>query len=122
MLTTLLGRELTDGEMEAVISVWKRGHRPHSARLGHRILVEAYQQFIRTNPSREHRRRVRILTAARWVVTAAHFARTGRFGQTLRHLGYAALWHPLGIFAGTAHVARSVAGWVRYHSSWAPSR
>ncbi len=122
MLTALLGRELTDEEMEAVISVWRRGHRPHSARLGHRILVEAYQQFIRTNPPQEHRRRVRIFTASRWVVTAAHFARAGRIGQTFRHLGYAALWHPLGILTGTALIARSAAGWIRYYSPWALSR
>ena len=122
MLTGLLGRELTDDEMQSVISVWKRGHRPHSARVGHRILVEAYQHFIRMNPNVEHRRRVRIVTASRWVVTAAHFARGGRFGQMFRHLGYAALWHPLGILMGTALVARSIAGWVRYHSSWALSR
>jgi hypothetical protein len=122
MLTGLLQRELTDDEIESVISVWRRGHRPHSARLGHRILMEAYQQFIRTNSDKDHRRRVRIVTASRWVVTAAHFARAGRLGQMFSHLAYAALWHPLGILMGTALVARSVAGWVRYHSSWAPSR
>jgi glycosyltransferase involved in cell wall biosynthesis len=121
MLTALLDRELTDEEMESVVSVWRLGHRPHSARVGHRVLVEAYHHFIRTNTNREHRRRVRIVTASRWVVSAAHFARAGRFGQMFRHLGYAALWHPLGILAGTALVARSAAVWVRYHSSWAHS-
>lgn len=120
MLTRLLGRELSEDEMNAVASVWRSEGRSGSARLGHRVLEEAYGRFAATNGNRHHRRRVRILTARRWVTTAAYFAWQGELGDALRHLAYAARWHPVGLLAGTAVVTRSAAARLwRGTSAWA---
>jgi glycosyltransferase involved in cell wall biosynthesis len=121
-LSRFLGRELTDAESEAVASVWRQEHRPGTAALAHRIFTEAYVKFIATNGNRSHRRRVRILTARRWVLTAAYFAWHRHYGEALRHFIYAARWHPLGLVAGTASAARTAVGRLRRGTlAWARS-
>jgi len=109
MLTRLLARELSDDEMNAVASVWRSEGLAGTARLGHRVLEEAYGRFAATSSNRQHRRRVRILTARRWVTTAAYFAWKGQPREALEHLAYAARWHPVGLLAGTAVVTRGAA-------------
>jgi GT2 family glycosyltransferase len=122
MLHRLLERPLTDDELDAVVSVWRSEGRPGSAVTGHRILAEGFAKFVATNRNSHHRRRVRIITAGRWVTSAAHFVRRGELREALQHLIYAARWHPLGLIGGTAVVMRSIVRRLRRgRTLWAPT-
>ncbi|HYO79366.1 MAG TPA: glycosyltransferase family A protein [Thermoanaerobaculia bacterium] len=122
MLNRLLERELSEDELNAVTSVWRCESRPDSAAAGHRILAECFARFIAMNGNPHHRRRVRIITAGRWVTSAAHFVRRGEMREALQHLVYAARWHPLGLISGTAVVMRSIMRRLwRGRTLWAPT-
>jgi glycosyltransferase involved in cell wall biosynthesis len=122
MLGELLGRELGDDEVAAVASAWRVECRPGSAALAHRVLLEAYRRFVATNADRHHRRRVRVLTARRWVLGAALHARRGHPVEAARRLGYAARWHPFGLLAGIGGGVCAVGRRLRRRRvAWVPS-
>ena len=109
MLTALLGRPLSDDEFSAITGVWRQQVRPGATPLAHRTFVVIFERFFDGNPSHEERRRARMATAHRWVLTAAVAARHGSLVESAQHLYYALLWHPLGFARGTADVARAAA-------------
>ncbi len=112
-LTGLLHRRLGDREVDSLAAVWRSERRTGHAAAAHRLLTEAYRRFEARQSSRQHRRRVRILTAGRWVTGAARLARDGQVVEAASYLGYAVRWHPLGVGLGIASVTRSVAARLR---------
>jgi len=105
LLTSLFGVELADADLQALASVWCEDARREAAPRAHQLLTRAYALFRTTTANRSDRRLVRVLTARRWTLAAAAFARTGEIREAAIHVAYAWRWHPLGFLAGVATLA-----------------
>src|SRR5204863_423493 len=116
-LTRLLDRRLGEREVDALAAVWRSERRTGHAAVAHRLLAEAYRRFEATHGSRDHSRRVRIVTAGRWMTGAARLAEHGQLLEAASYVGYAARWHPLGVGLGIASVARNAAARLRRRAS-----
>jgi glycosyltransferase involved in cell wall biosynthesis len=106
-ISELLDRPIAEHEADSLAAVWRAEHRCGHAAAAHRLLGEAYTHFKAAEESRNHHRRVRTVTAARWARSAAYLARHGHLLEAAVYLGYAARWHPLGAARGLASVARN---------------
>jgi len=109
MLTELLRREVTKTELAAVSSVWRQEGQPGVAASAHATLAESYGQFVARGATRMQRSRVRLATSRRWLLAATTLARRGLITESLLHIGYALLWHPLGVLAVLPHLMRRIA-------------
>ena len=112
MLTAHLGRVLSEDEFSAVASIWRQEGRTGVAAVGNRVLREAHARFaIDANPAL--RRRVRRITAGRWLLSSIALARVYSFAEAARHLGYSLLWHPGGLSVGIAYLSERLLVRVR---------
>jgi GT2 family glycosyltransferase len=108
-LMLLLERDLTEGEFDAVVAVWRQTGGTSKSFCAHRVFTEAYERFKQKSEKRALRRRVRIATSQVWVIGAAMHTKHGRFLEALLYVGYSIRWHPLGFVTGTSGVAKRAA-------------
>jgi hypothetical protein len=114
-MAAALGREPTDAETAAVASIWREGGERCDTRAADRVFREALRRS-RSAHDPEFRRRVRDITADRWVLAAARAARAGHVRQAAACLDLAARWHPEGPSAALALAARRAAGRAAYRA------
>jgi GT2 family glycosyltransferase len=98
MLEQLLGRSLTPDEANAVQSVWAAEGNGDVATDAERIFRAAYEHCAAASPT--DRRRIRFVTAIHWFDSAVMLIRCASMVEAVRHLRYAARWHPGAIKMG----------------------
>jgi glycosyltransferase involved in cell wall biosynthesis len=105
ILTSYLNREVSDSEFTAVTSIWLREGRTEMAATGNRVLREAYARFAALEVNPRHRRRARLITAAKWFLSAMMLVKLCAFEEAALHFGHSLRWHPCGPGLGIAYVA-----------------
>lgn len=102
-LGPLLGREVEEEEIDALITLWRFDGAPGRAALADRVMREAFARFCEAHRDRELRTRVRRRTARQWVEAARLHARGGRRLEAMRYRLRALRWsalHALAMMSG----------------------
>jgi hypothetical protein len=105
MLSLTTGRTVTREEAEAVEGRWRGVTSEAVSRLANAVISEAYEAYLRTDPSVADGRRVRAIIAHRFARSAVRLAKRARIGEAAICVRLASSWHP----AGVAGVGRDAA-------------
>lgn len=107
MLTSYLGRTISDDELRAVATTWRRSVSATRPDLAHAIAREAYDVFTRDHASSVLQRSAREATATRFAETAMTLLRHLQVRHALRHVAYSLQWDRRSVFRVVGRALRS---------------
>lgn len=110
-LSATLGRTVKTDEARAVFGRWRETSCEPVSRQANAVITEAWDAWLRADPTMTDRTRARILVATRFARSAVDLMRRKRFAEAVVCTNIAAAWHPSGLAgvvgAGAAKLRRN---------------